>query len=165
MTDETKDHRKYVPFLDRHYNLYTLIYLTHTALFNTRYQEIKGLGITSMELGLLTVVHGLGGSATPAEISRWMMRKRPTVSGLLNRMERNGLITRSGYKHNRKLKKVSMTARGRRALQQAYRTDVMHTIMGALSDEDFNQLWSLLERLRTKALELAEKLDKRTTVL
>lgn len=150
-------YRKYVPFLDGDYNLYSLIYLAHTALFRARYNEVREFGLTSMELALLTVVEGLGGAATPAEISRWMMRRRPTISGLLNRMERNGLVVRTGYAGNKKLKKVTMTPKGKEALGRSKEKDILHTIIGSMSDEDYHQLWSLLEKLKANADLLARE--------
>ena len=150
--DRDPAYRKYVPFLDSNYNLYLLLYLTQSALFDARYREIKGFGLTTMELALLTVVDGLGEKATPAEIARWMMRRRPTVSGLLDRMERNGLVERSAYRNSRKSKLVTMTDRGRKALDMANEKDVWRTIIGAMPDEDFRQLWSLLEKLKDAAL-------------
>ncbi len=157
--NENPAYRKYVPFLDSSYNLYTLIYLTQIALFRTRYNEVKELGITSMEAALLLVVDGLGESATPAEISRWMMRKRPTVSGLLNRMERNGLVIREGYNHNKKLKKVVMTRKGQEALDQIGKKDSLRTIISSITDEEYAQLWSLLEKLKDKVLLQVEAID------
>ena len=162
--NETPAYRKYVPFLDSSYNLYTLIYLTQIALFRTRYNEVRELGVTSMEAALLLVVKGLGEQANPAEISRWMMRKRPTVSGLLDRMERNGLVIREGYNHNRKLKKVIMTPKGREALDQIVKRDSFRTIISSLSDEEYAQLWSLLEKLKDKAVLYVEATDVKTNL-
>jgi DNA-binding MarR family transcriptional regulator len=149
--DRNPAYRKYVPFLDSNYNLYLLLYLTQSALFDARYREIRGTGITSMELALLTVVDGLGDKATPAEIARWMMRRRPTVTGLLDRMERNGLVQRSAYRGSRKSKLVTMTDKGRKALDTANQKDVWKTIIGAMPDEEYRQLWSLLEKLKDAA--------------
>lgn len=120
---------------------------------------MKELGVTSMEAALLLVVNGLGESATPAEISRWMMRKRPTVSGLLDRMERNGLVIREGYDHNKKLKKVVMTKKGQEALDQIVKKDSLRTIISSITDEEYAQLWSLLEKLKDKALSQVEAID------
>lgn len=158
--DRNTAYRKYVPFLDSNYNLYLLLYLTHTALFNARYQEIKEFGLTSMEMALLTVVDGLGDAATPSEISRWMMRRRPTISGLLDRMERNGLVKRSARRDSRKLKRVTMTEKGRKALNKAREKDIWQTIIGSLADDDFKQLWSLLEKLKDTATTLTEGREK-----
>ena len=156
--DRNPAYRKYVPFLDSNYNLYLLLYLTHAALFDARYREIKGFGLTSMELALLTVVDGLGDKATPAEIARWMMRRRPTVTGLLDRMERNGLVKRSAYRGSRKLKLVTMTDKGRKALEKANQKDVWKSIIGAMPDEEYRQLWSLLEKLKDAALACADEM-------
>lgn len=157
--DREPDYRKYVPFLDSNYNLYLLLYLTHTALFNARYREIKEFGLTSMEMALLTVVDGLGDAATPSEISRWMMRRRPTVSGLLDRMERNGLVRRSARRDSRKLKRVTMTEKGRKALNKAREKDIWQTIIGSMSDDDFKQLWSLLEKLKDAAIARSREME------
>ena len=153
--NENPAYRKYVPFLDSSYNLYTLIYLTQIALFRTRYNQVKELGVTSLEAALLLVVD---------EISRWMMRKRPTVSGLLDRMERNGLVIREGYNHNKKLKKVVMTQKGREALDQIMKKDSMRTIISSITDEEYAQLWSLLEKLKDKALLHVEAIDVRANL-
>ncbi|MEA1958220.1 MAG: winged helix DNA-binding protein [Chloroflexota bacterium] len=146
--DEEPAYKRYAPFLNSSYNLYVHIYMTHKALFSVRYGEIKGFEVTPMELALLTIVNGIGGSATPAEIARWIMRKRSTVSGLLNRMERNGLIKRSEYENNKKLKKVTLTDEGRKILEQTGESDVLNDITGSLSDDEFERLWSLLEKLQ-----------------
>jgi len=160
--DDSPAYREYVPFGDPHWNLYALVYWTHRALFEARRDEVMIFGITAMECALLTVVQGLGGSATPAEISRWMMRRRPTISGLLDRMERNGLVRRTEYPGNKKLKKVVMTEKGEDALRRAWRHDIMHDIMSSLSEEEFRELWSLLEKLRQAAISLTQRLGQQS---
>jgi DNA-binding MarR family transcriptional regulator len=149
--DRETIYQRYAPFINSSYNLYAHIYMTHKALFVARYNEIKGFGVTPMELALLMVVEGIGGSATPAEIAKWIMRRRSTVSGLLNRMERNRLIERSEYEGNKKLKKVTLTEKGREVLELTGSRDVLDDIAGMLSDEEFRQLWSLLEKLQGAA--------------
>jgi MarR family multiple antibiotic resistance transcriptional regulator len=158
--NEDQAYRKYVPFLDRDYNLFSLMSQTHSAIFRARYIEVMNLGVTSMEAALLTIVHGLGGSATPSEIARWMMRKRPTISELLSRMERNGLVKRTDYKGNKRQKRVLMTAKGREALERASQHDVMHTIMGSISHQEFRQLWLLLEKLNESAMAATDELEQ-----
>jgi len=149
-------YRRYVPFLNISYNLYMHIFTTYTALYTAGHNATKHLNATHMEIALLTIVSGLGGAATPAEIARWLMRKRSTISGLLNRMERNGLIERSGYENNKKLRKVTLTEKGREILGQMDNSDVLKDYTGALSDEEFQQLWYLLEKLQQAVHEHVE---------
>ncbi|MFA5055842.1 MAG: MarR family transcriptional regulator [Dehalococcoidia bacterium] len=150
--EEQTKYKEYAPFMNSSYNMYVHIHMTQKALLNARYSEVKAFGITIMELALLTIVKGHGGEATPAQIARLIMRRRSTVSGLLNRMERNGLIRRSEYKNNKRLRKVTLTDKGKKVLEQTWEVDNIHDIVGSLSDEEFKQLWTLLEKLQNLAL-------------
>lgn len=154
---DDSNYRKYVPFMGREYNLFMLIGLTLNAVFNARHYQVKDLGLTPAEFHLLLLVSELGGAATPGEIAQWMMRKRPTISGLLNRMERNGLIVRKGYRDNKKLRKVAITRKGQEALEKlSSEKDILNVIMAALSSAEYEQLWALLEKLRAEALSLTD---------
>jgi len=155
---EPPDYLKYVPFSDQDYNLFLLMHLALNAVSKARHYQVTGMGITHTEFLLLYTVSALGGSATPAEISRWMMRKPPTTSGLLNRMERNGLIKRRGHTKNRKLRKVVITRKGKEAYERAAQNDVMHTIMACLSEAEFKRLWALLEKLKDTSESLAQEI-------
>ena len=145
-------YKKYAPFMNSSYNMYVHIHMTQKALLNARYSEVKSFGITIMELALLTIVKGLDGEATPAQIARLIMRRRSTVSGLLNRMERNGLIRRSEYKSNKRLRKVTLTVKGEKVLEQTWEMDNIDNIIGSISDDEFRRLWTLLEKLQGLAL-------------
>jgi len=149
---------KYVPFTDKDYNLFLLMHLALNAVSKARHYEVMRLGLTHTEFLLLVTVHGMDGSTTPAEISRWMMRKPPTISGLLNRMERNGLVRRRSDAKNKKQRRVVMTKKGKELFRLAQEQNALHTIMGSMSDEGFEQLWTLLEELNDTALSLTEKL-------
>lgn len=49
-------------------------------------------GITPEQAGVLFCIKVIGKEATPAKISRYTIREPYTVSAMLNRMERKGLI-------------------------------------------------------------------------
>ena len=150
---ENIDYTKYVPFMGRDYNLFMLIGLTLNAIFRARHHQVKELGLTPAEFHLLLLVSELGGTANPGEIAQWMMRKRPTISGLLNRMEKNGLIVRTAYKNNKKLRKVTITKKAQEYLDKlSGKEDILNVIMNSLQPEEYEHLWMLLEKLRGVAL-------------
>jgi DNA-binding MarR family transcriptional regulator len=121
---------------------------------------VKDLGLTPAEFHLLLLVSELGGTATPGEIAQWMMRKRPTISGLLNRMEKNGLVLRKAFKGNKKLKKVTITKKGQEALDLlTSEKDILNVIMRSLSEMEYKQLWTLLEKLRGEALSMMGEVE------
>jgi len=154
---ENTDYQKYVPFMGRDYNLFMLAGLTLSAIFQARHHQVQHLGLTPTEFHLLLVVSELGGTATPTEIAQWMMRRPPTISGLLNRMEKNELITRKNDKNNKKLRRVAITLRAREYLQKlSEEEDILNVIVASLSNEEYSRLWDLLEKLRGVALSLTE---------
>ncbi|MFO8102385.1 MAG: MarR family transcriptional regulator [Dehalococcoidia bacterium] len=155
-TAEASDYRKYVPFMGREYNMFMLIGLTLNAIFNARHNQVKNLGLTPAEFHLLLLVSELGGTATPGKIAQWMMRKPPTISGLLNRMEKSGLVVRRGYRNNKKLRKVIITPKGQEALAHlSNEKDILNIIVNSLSKAEYERLWAMLEKLRETALSLA----------
>ncbi|MCP4632644.1 MAG: MarR family transcriptional regulator, partial [candidate division Zixibacteria bacterium] len=109
---DDRDYRKYVPFMNRGYNLLMLAGLTVNAILKARQNQVRELGLTTSQFHLLLLASELGEEAFPAEIARWMMLKPPTVSSLCNRMERDGLIVRRSYKNNKKLKRIVITKKG-----------------------------------------------------
>ena len=144
--------------MGRDYNLFMLIGLTLNAIFRARNHQIKELDLTPAEFHLLLLVSELGGTATPGEIAQWMMRKPPTISGLLNRMEKNGLIVRKGFKNNKKLRKVALTKKAREYLEKlSVGEDILNVIMNSLEKDEYEQLWNLLEKLRSVALSSTEE--------
>lgn len=161
---EDRDYRKYVPFMNREYNLFMLAGLTVNAIFKARQSQVKDMGLTATQFHLLLLASELGREAFPAEIARWMMLRPPTVSSLCNRMERDGLIVRRSYRNNKKLKRITITKKGEEALAHlSNEKDILTTIMKSLSQEEYRQLWNLLEKLKGVALTLADESDDTQT--
>jgi DNA-binding MarR family transcriptional regulator len=52
-----------------------------------------------------------------------------------------------------------MTKKGREALDQIVKKDILRTIISSITDEEYAQLWSLLEKLKDKALLHGEAID------
>ena len=133
-TIESQEYKKYVPFMNREYNLFMLAGLTVNAIFKARQSQVKDLGLTATQFHLLLLASELGEEAFPAEIARWMMLRPPTVSSLCNRMERDGLIVRRSYKNNRKLKRIVITKKGEEALAYlSNEKDILTIIINSLS--------------------------------
>ena len=60
--------------------------LTHAryAVFRAREKELQRYGVSPEQVGLLFVVQALGAQATPAAISRQILRQPHTVSALVD---------------------------------------------------------------------------------
>jgi len=94
-----------------------------------------------------------GKQATPSEISRWLIREPHTISTLLIRMEKQGLLRKTKDLERKNIVRITLTDKGEEALRQAMKTDTIVNIMSYLSDKEQDCLRTHLETLRHGALE------------
>lgn len=157
MTSLTKDGTVMNAMLstDTDYNLWVLLRQTRDAMVKARERELEKFGISSIQAAVLFTIQAIGPEATPAEISRRLVREPHSVSGLLSRMEKQGIIKRSRDLPKRNMVRVEMTEKGSEAYEQSTKRLSMHQIMSVLSEEEQKNLWDYLEKLRDKSLKLA----------
>ncbi len=118
-------------------------------------KELKPLGITLVQSGVLYVLQIMkeeNVSPTPAEIARWLSRRPITVSALLTRMEKLGLITQKSTFSPKKAITVEMTSKGEQTYREMTRTrKAVPTILSSLSPSQRQQMKGFLEKLSQKA--------------
>src|SRR5512136_1516822 len=110
MSEELEGQTKLSP--EEEYEVWRLLNQVRDAMMRLRDREVRPLGVTSMQGGVLWVLRSLekaGMVATPAEISRWLFRQPPTILALLSRMEKLGLITCTENTEGRRQVLVEMT--------------------------------------------------------
>ena len=151
------EYTRYIPVVDRNYNLVMLLGLTMSSLMSAWTRQLKDSGLTPAEFHLLILVDKLGEQAIPAELARLLLRKPPAITMLLNRMEKSGLVKRKSLPNNRKTTRVVMTRKGQEAFRIASRSDIFVDVIGGMSLVDFQDLWALLERLKDRAVEAASE--------
>jgi DNA-binding MarR family transcriptional regulator len=151
--DEGADtkYSKYIPFLDRNYNIVLLMGLALNTIDNALQEQVRESGLTAVEYEMLILVRELGDQAIPVELSRILLRTPPAITNLLNRMEKSGLVLRKGHPSNDRNKIVVMTEKGQKALEAAGLHDFLPDIIGILSEQKFEALWDTLEELKDKA--------------
>lgn len=136
---------------DQDYNSWVLLHQTRDVIYNAREKELRKHGISPMEAAVLFIVQAIGDEAIPAEISRWIFRKQHTVTSLLIRMERKGLVNRTRDLARKNLVRISVTEKGKQAYHNSMKRNSIHKIMSALSQEERKQLNSSLLKLRDTA--------------
>jgi DNA-binding MarR family transcriptional regulator len=122
-------------------------------LFKAREKELSKLGVTAMEAAVLNIVRAIGSEATPAEISRWLLREPHSVSGLLNRMVKRGLIKKTKDLKWKNLIRVTITDKGKEAYEKSLSAVSVDNVVSALSADECEKLSSYLMKLRSRALE------------
>lgn len=90
-------------------------------------------------------------SAEPREVARLAGVSRASVSGVLNTLERGGLVVRERSSIDRRIVTVRLTDRGRRATVEAFKSNhrVEKQWLGGLSRSELRTLVDLLHRLHS----------------
>ena len=92
------------------------------------------------------------GEINQTRLGQMLLVNRSNVTGLIDRMEKAGWVERVGESGDRRVKRIKVTAAGRRLVERAekvYFTRV-EQVMGTLNADERCKLCQMLERLREK---------------
>jgi len=141
-----------VSVIDQDYNLWVLLHQVSDIIFNAREAELQQYNLPATQAEVLFVIKAIGDKVTPAQISRMIFRRPHSVSGIIDRMVKAGLVKKTKDLHRKNLIKVTMTKKGQQAYEQALKRKSVQKIMASLSETERQKLKSLLETLRNKGL-------------
>ena len=114
--------------------------------------ELKRFNFTKSQALNLSIIKHLDENATPYRISRFQIQEHNTVSDMLNRMEKMGLVKKIREPQGKSRVKVTLTNKGEKAYQQSLERESLLNIFSILSKKELEQLRGLLEKLRDEAL-------------
>ncbi len=137
---------------DEDYTLWFLLRQACDAALRARDKELSRYGISVEEAAVLFVVQANGERATPSEISRWLFREPHSTSGLIIRMEKDGLVRKLNDLERKNMLRVVMTEKGREAYEESTGRKSIHRMMSSLSEDERQLMRSCLEKLRNEAL-------------
>jgi len=135
------------------YELWVLLHQTRDAIYKAREKEVEVYGLTPIKAATVFIIQAIGDRATPAEIARWLLREPNSVSELLDRMAKDGLIIKTRDLERKTQVRITLTEKGHQALEQSRDYKTVQNILSALSGEEKKQMRLLLEKLRARAVE------------
>lgn len=93
---------------------------------------------------------------TPAELADNARVTRATMTGLIDTLERDGLVRREADTHDRRMMRVCLTPKGREFLSQLMPSQFkrMADVMSGLSEGERRTLVELLNKIYQRAAEL-----------
>ena len=130
------------------------LYQAYNSLFKVGELALLPLRITMPQLHLLAVLVYAGGVLPSTHIARQMVKEAQTITGLVDRMEAAGWVTRLGDPKDRRKTLVSLTNAGVKKFQESFpvANRVGAEIFASLSDEELAGLRAAVEKLRETAL-------------
>ncbi len=132
------------------FELYKLLHDTATLASKVRQKELKKYGISTSQCAILDCVH-YSKNVTPTQISRWVLRESQSISMILNRMEKAGMIIRTPYRKRKNMIRVSLTKKGLDVYNLVSKRVAIHRMMRGLSQEEREQLKLGLEKFQRLA--------------
>jgi DNA-binding MarR family transcriptional regulator len=156
---------------EEYFQLWVLLNRTRDVMSRLRQAELKPYRISEEQAGILLLLRNSLKNPTPAEISRWLFRRRSTVTVALKRMVAKGLIAITVDPSRKNRLRVALTKKGI-DLSKKVRQDTRVTkIISNLSDSQCHKLRLYLGTLLIKAeseseseSELTSPRDKKTKV-
>jgi DNA-binding MarR family transcriptional regulator len=122
-------------------------------------------GISGAQWGVLRTLQRAEESGLAAlrvtELGKRLIIRPPSVTSVVDRLERNGLVKREPAAEDRRVKLVSLTAKGRQLVTQVLEVHgpQIERILAGLSREELSELSRLLARLHGHLERLADSAD------
>src|SRR5207253_10506557 len=110
-------------------------------------------GISGSQWGVLRNLHRAEQEGLPGlrltDLSDRLLIRPPSVTGVVDRLERAGLVVRDGSPFDMRAKQVALTAKGRELVERilAVHGQQIDTVLGVLSSTEQTELHRLLSRL------------------
>jgi DNA-binding MarR family transcriptional regulator len=150
---EPRLRRKLETDADEDFETWTLLHQARDAIARARDAELRHADISMIKAAVLFFVKNVDGPVTPAKVARYLFREPHTISGLLDRMEAQGLVRRVHDLERKNLVRIEVTEKGEEIYRKTReRRKIITKIMSVLSEEERRNLKGYLERLRNRGL-------------
>lgn len=129
-----------------------------SALADRGGQDVPDWVAQDLTFGQMRILFLLSkhGPSPISRVAEWLGVGLSSASGVVDRVERHGLVTRSHRRDDRRVVECDLTDTGRRLIEDigGMRREMLNEIVGVLSDEelaDFARLTqTIIERLKTR---------------
>jgi DNA-binding MarR family transcriptional regulator len=129
-----------------------LLRQSHNLVLRCEDRVFSEYELTTEQHAVLMAIKHINGSVRITDIARWLDRSVNSVSMIIDRMVKAGLVRRTRDRKDRRTVFVTMTNKAEEAYIPATAAgwDLIQEILSPLSNEDKRTLVRLLEQLRDK---------------
>jgi len=135
------------------YYLWVLFSQTRDAILKARERELHTHHISERHAQLLFIIELIGHNASPAKISRWLLREPNSISEIIDRMEKQGLLKKIKDLDRKNQVRIEVTEKGHKVYQRSFIPRNIPEILSVLTESDRKRLISSLMKLRKAAIE------------
>jgi len=138
---------------DEFQDLYQSFARARYLTFRAREKELQRYDLTPEQAQVLFIVQAIKEKATPAEISRFLLRQPHSVSAIVERMAKKGLVKKVKDLERKNMVRVSITDKGREAYEITIKRGPIRRILNALDAKERKQFSKYLDKITEKAKE------------
>lgn len=142
------------PLHDLRHELALSIVHTSELLSKEADRLLLAFKLTEAQFNVLMLLKYQAGpdGLTQTNLSRFLLVNRANITGLMDRMERDQLITRTSELADRRLKRIRMTSRGINLLEKAEKAYIgrVYETLGHIADVDTLKILQMLEGIRRR---------------
>jgi DNA-binding MarR family transcriptional regulator len=99
---------------DSEYDIWILMSRVYHLIAKLRNLELSKYNILPVQSYILCIIKALGSESRPTEISRYVYLQRNSISDILNRMVKQGLIFKTAKSGGKRRAFVTLTEKGRK---------------------------------------------------
>lgn len=140
------------PFQNQGHEVLLNIVLTGSLLNKEGTKFFRPFGITEAQFNVLMLLQYQSdqGRINQTSLGKMMLVNRSNVTGLVDRMEKAGLVRRIDDPEDRRVNMVEMTAQGAKVLETAGKAYYarIEQLMRGMTAEEYRLLSKMLERIR-----------------
>jgi DNA-binding MarR family transcriptional regulator len=131
-----------------------LMALLHTASTVQSHAEVKlaAVGLSLPKLAALTALNEAGEAMPLSQLAERLSCVKSNITQLVDRLEADGLVTRSADPNDRRARLAVLTPAGRDAYKKGTRiyADTERDLLAALDPAEARQLAALMEKLERR---------------
>jgi MarR family transcriptional regulator, organic hydroperoxide resistance regulator len=143
---------------DKDFKLWQLLLNTVNMVSKARTKELQKHTISTNTAAVLDCIISSPTNPTPSQIARWLIREPQSTSGILNRIEKRGLITKTVDSARKNVIRVALTEEGKELYNKIIKKrKTIHSIVSVLSEEERQQMETCLRKLQTKVTPILKK--------
>jgi MarR family multiple antibiotic resistance transcriptional regulator len=138
--------------------LWGRLFLATTLVQRAREVELSRVNMSLAQAMVLYALKLSSEPLTPSKLARMLCREPHSMSALIDRMEKQGLVEKKHDLSTKNLVRVVVTAKGEKAFQRQRSAKLVSNITSILTREERETLSSCADKLRVRAIELIRQM-------
>lgn len=141
---------------------WSTFHMTYQSVWKCAEEVCAKFGYSQQQYSVLRAMKDMSGTITPTTIANWLDRNPNSITLILDRMEKGGLVKRIRDLKDRRSVRLKITPKGEKMYKYADKPayELSKEVLSAFTKEELITFMELLQKMREKTFELRNIKDK-----